>query len=71
VLLICPFANLLKNRATREIFEGVWSKFGKKWFYPQSIDAIEFPYGFTKETQQKIFDSHGFVWLYNGASCSK
>jgi hypothetical protein len=64
VLLICPFANLLKNRATREIFEGVWSKFGKKWFYPQSIDAIEFPYGFTKDTQQKystVMDLFGSI----------
>ena len=53
VLVICPFANLLKSRATQEIFEGVWSKFGKKWFYPQEVDAIEFPYGFAKDTQQK------------------
>ena len=43
VLLICPFADLLKSRAKREIFEGIWSKFGKKWFYPHQVDAVEFP----------------------------
>jgi len=53
LLLVCPFAGLLKERATQETFEGVWSKTGKKWFYPQGIDAVEFPYGFTKETHQK------------------
>ena len=64
VLLICPFADLLKNRATQEIFEGVWSKFGKKWFYPQQVDAVEFPYGFAKDTQQKyatVMDLFDFI----------
>ena len=32
LLLVCPFADLLKERATQETFEGVWSKTGKKWF---------------------------------------
>jgi hypothetical protein len=53
ILIICPFAGILKERATREIFEGVWSRTGKKWFYPASIDALEFPYGFSKETQKR------------------
>lgn len=53
ILLICPFAGLLKERATKEIFEGVWSKTGKKWFYPKSVDALEFPYGFSPETHKK------------------
>lgn len=53
LLLVCPFAGLLKERATKEIFEGVWSKTGKKWFYPKSVDALEFPYGFSPETHKK------------------
>jgi hypothetical protein len=64
VLLICPFADLLKKRATQEIFEGIWSKFGKKWFYPRQVDAVEFPYGFAKDTQQKystVMDLFDFI----------
>jgi hypothetical protein len=64
VLLICPFADLLKSRATREIFEGVWSKFGKKWFYPHQVDAVEFPYGFAKATQEEystVMDLFQFI----------
>jgi hypothetical protein len=54
VLLICPFAGLLKERATKEVFEGVWSKTGKRWFYPASVEALEFPYGFSPETQKEF-----------------
>jgi GT-D fold-like domain len=64
VLLVCPFAGILKERATKEIFEGVWSKFGKKWFYPVEIDAVEFPYGFAKDTHQKyatVMDLFNFI----------
>jgi hypothetical protein len=53
ILIVCPFAGLLKQRATKEIFERVWSKTGKKWFYPASVDALEFPYGFSPETHRK------------------
>jgi len=43
----------LKGEATREIFEGVWSKAGKKkWFYPKTVEALEFPYGFAAETHK-------------------
>jgi len=51
ILIVCPFAELLKARANKETFEGAWSKIGFEWFYPQSVEAIEFPYGFSKETQ--------------------
>ena len=54
ILIVCPFAGLLKERATREIFEGVWSKTGKRWFYPRSVDALEFPYGFDPETHRQF-----------------
>lgn len=53
ILLVCPFGHFLKQRATQEIFEGVWSKTGKKWFYPAQVDSVEFPYGFSRETQEK------------------
>ena len=53
ILIICPFASLLKERATREVFEGVWAKIGKAWFYPSQVDALELPYGFSESTRQK------------------
>jgi hypothetical protein len=53
ILIICPFAGVLKERATKEIFEGIWSKTGKKWFYPKNVEALEFPYGFSGETHKK------------------
>ncbi len=59
ILIVCPFAGLLKDRATREVFEGVWSKIGKAWFYPHEVTALEIPYGFSKATQQRygtVFD---------------
>ena len=53
ILLLCPFAGILKERATKEIFEGVWSKAAKKkWFYPKTVDALEFPYGFAEATHK-------------------
>ena len=53
ILIVCPFAELLKERATKEIFERVWSKTGKQWFYPESVDAVEFPYGFSSDAYDK------------------
>ena len=56
ILIICPFAEALKERATKEIFEGLWSKTPKKklnWFNPKKIDAFEIPYGFDEETQKE------------------
>lgn len=53
VLLICPFAALLKERAHRGIFERVWAKTGKRWFEPRSVDALEIPYGFATVTQRR------------------
>lgn len=53
ILLICPFADFLRQRAKKEIFEGVWSRINKPWFYPDRIDALEFPYGFDRQTQKE------------------
>jgi len=57
LIIVCPFAELLKQRATRDVFEGVWSKIGKKWFYPESVEAVQFPYGFQKDTFRKYRDA--------------
>jgi len=54
VLIVCPFAGFLKERATQEIFEGVWSKIGKAWFHPSGVDAVEFPYGFAHGTRERF-----------------
>jgi hypothetical protein len=53
VLLICPFAGVLAERANKETFEAVWAKTGKPWFHPRSVDALENPYGFSRETQAR------------------
>ena len=51
---MCPFAGVLRDRATKEIFEGLYASAGKKkWFHPESVDALEFPYGFSAETQER------------------
>ena len=53
ILLINPFARFLAERANKETFENVWKKTGKKWFYPESVEGIEFPYGLSKKTQEQ------------------
>lgn len=53
VLLVAPFAHLLRERATRETFEQVWSRTGKRWFAPASVESIEFPYGFSPDTHAR------------------
>jgi hypothetical protein len=54
ILLVCPFAGLLKDRANRETFEGVWRKTGRRWFFPQSVEALEIPYAFAHETHHRF-----------------
>jgi hypothetical protein len=53
ILLVCPFADFLRERASKETFERVWSKIGKPWFYPASVEALEFPYGFARDTHEQ------------------
>lgn len=53
LLIVCPFAEFLCGRATQEIFEGVWSKTGKRWFDPLGVEAVEFPYGIVAETRKR------------------
>jgi hypothetical protein len=52
LLLVCSFAALLKERANQQTFEGVWAKTRKRWFDPLSVDALEFPFGYTAETHR-------------------
>lgn len=53
LLIVCPFAGFLADRAEGETFEAVWAKTGKKWFHPRSVDHLEFPYGFEPATWER------------------
>ena len=53
VLLVSPFAELLRERATAATFEDVWRKTGKRWFEPAAVEAVELPYGFARETRDR------------------
>lgn len=59
VLIISPYASLLKERAKKELFEKVWQKTGKQWFNPLSVEALNIPYsyGTEKQTIQNYGDS--------------
>jgi hypothetical protein len=57
VLLVSSFAELLRARSTREVFEGVWAKTGKRWFEPAAVDALEFPYGYSATTHARYSSS--------------
>lgn len=63
VLLINCFAELLRQRASKDTFEAVWEKTGKQWFYPKSVQSLTVPYGFDLRTWQQfdtsiaLFDS--------------
>jgi hypothetical protein len=49
ILYISPFAELLKERSSKEIYEKVWDKINKKWFYPKEVCAVEIPYSYITE----------------------
>jgi hypothetical protein len=57
ILIVTSPADLLVERATKEIFEAVWRKTGKPWFYPASVEALSFPYGWAPETMKRYGDS--------------
>ncbi len=54
ILLVTPFAEVLRERATRQTYERVWSKIGKPWFGPRSVHAVEFPYGVEAATRRRF-----------------
>ena len=57
VAIVSPFAELLRERADTETYETVWASVGKRWFGPESVEAVEFPYGFEPATQDRYRDS--------------
>jgi hypothetical protein len=54
VLLVAPFAELLRERANRHTFEQVWSRIDKRWFEPASVAAVEFPYALETATHARF-----------------
>ncbi len=54
ILLVSSYADLLRERATKEIFEAVWKNIGKRWFYPKSVQSLEFPFGYSSEAKQRF-----------------
>ena len=57
LLLIATISHFLRQRADRETFARVWAKTGKPWFWPATVDSIEFPYGYDASTQQTYGDA--------------
>jgi hypothetical protein len=53
VVLLCPFAELLRCRADCATFEAVWAKRGRRWFYPASVHAVELPSGIDPATWRR------------------
>ena len=51
LLLISPYADLLKSRATEMTFESVWGNIGKKWFRPCVTESYEIPYSYVNSVQ--------------------
>jgi hypothetical protein len=56
VLLVCPFATVLRERANAATYEAVWAAVGKRWFDPASVEAIEPPYGIEPATWTQFSD---------------
>lgn len=64
LLIVAPFADLLRERATQDTFERVWSCIGKGWFHPAQVESIEFPYGFDRSTRARFptaLDLYGWI----------
>ena len=57
IVIVTSPADVLAERATKDIFEAVWRKTGKRWFYPASVDALSFPYGWAPETMNRYGNS--------------
>lgn len=53
VLIVSPFADLLRDRARPEIYEPAWASAGKRWFEPAAVESVEFPYGFDAATRAR------------------
>jgi hypothetical protein len=53
LLLVCPFADLLAERAQKQTFEAVWSRTGRRWFKPAAVEALTCPYGIAADTRTR------------------
>jgi len=54
VLIVSPIANLLADRSTQSVFEGVWEKIGKPWFFPKEVIPIEIPFAMAASTRERF-----------------
>lgn len=54
VLIVCPFADLLRDRARADVYEAAWASAGKRWFEPEQVISVEIPYGFDPATQRRF-----------------
>lgn len=60
VMVVSSFADLMNRRANRESWDLYWA--GRiPWPEPASIQAVPFPYGFEKSTQEQYGDSIGLL----------
>lgn len=57
VVIVSPYADLLRERATAATYEAVWTGAGKRWFEPASVVSLQIPYGFDPDTQQEYADA--------------
>lgn len=53
LLIVSPFADLLRERARADVYEPAWVAVGKRWFEPAAVASVEIPYGFDPETQRR------------------
>jgi hypothetical protein len=51
VLIISSIASLLAERAEASLFESVWKKVGIPWFNPASVESLDFPQIYDRETR--------------------
>lgn len=53
LVIVAPFADLLRDRARADIYEAAWASAGKRWFEPAAVASVEIPYGFDPATQRR------------------
>ncbi len=53
LVIVSPFADLLRDRARADIYEAAWASAGKRWFEPAAVASVEIPYGFDPATQRR------------------
>ena len=56
ILIVTSQADVLAERANKKTFEAVWRKTGKPWFYPSSVEALSFPYGWAPQALTQYGD---------------